>query len=348
MELANKRKVDEDDEKKTDVLKRIKSENSTNPIADALLKNGVAVVDCTAYGPFVHDFDAALHGMPEFKQNPDGYVMGGFAALGNPSSFHNPFVRKARAMLHVQAAAVFQAYASQASLPRGTHLEQLMDRMLFRPAGKVPTKESWHRDQSPVDEDDRVFGGWLNCDPIGADPQVFSCVLGTHNDKRGPKGFAKIDKTVARRERYDQRCTQVAVPPGHWIVFHQNIVHEVNAVRRDSPQRRVFAGWRLTVSDQPLFGEILRVCTNQGVPRLPSGQKVPMYAALHWTYERNRKLLLDWSAAAIKPELLVQRELKGKTLTVVPRFMSSLKELGLAMYPEYSKEELALLRPTLL
>ena len=43
---------------------------------------------------------ATLAGFPEFVQDGkkplEMYVMGGFGALGNPASFHNPFVRKLR------------------------------------------------------------------------------------------------------------------------------------------------------------------------------------------------------------------------------------------------------------
>ena len=54
-----------------------------------------------------HDFTRTLQAFPEYKRslhNPDQtaggnplvYVLGGFAALGNPASFHNPFVREMR------------------------------------------------------------------------------------------------------------------------------------------------------------------------------------------------------------------------------------------------------------
>ena len=51
------------------------------------------------------EFDAACHSFPEYartsaNKNKDGkdilYVLGGFAAFGNPASFHNTFVRKLR------------------------------------------------------------------------------------------------------------------------------------------------------------------------------------------------------------------------------------------------------------
>jgi hypothetical protein len=355
-QAGDKRKAD-DDEKIAS--KRVKADVAPSADAESLFANGVTVIDCSAQGPYVNDFDAALHGMPEYLDkdlSKIGYVMGGFAGLGNPSSFHNPFVRKVRALLAIRASSLFQSYAILASLPRGIRMEQLMDRTLYRPPNKVPTAEAWHRDQSPVDDDDLVFGGWLNCDPVGSQPQSFSCVFGTHKtagtgvhkDARGEQGFVKIDEEERKKQKYRSRATTVSVPPGHWIVFHQNIVHEVVAIARAAPQRRVFAGWRLTTSDQPLFGEeeLYKVCTQQGVPRLPSGQKVPMYASLHWTYERNRKMLLDWCQQAIKPNLLVTKELHEKQLSVVPRYMSSLKELGLAMYPAYSEHEMALLRPT--
>ena len=43
------------------------------------------------------DFRETLQSIPEFTKDHtlnDAFVLGGFAALGNPSSFHNPFVRR--------------------------------------------------------------------------------------------------------------------------------------------------------------------------------------------------------------------------------------------------------------
>jgi len=290
------------------------------------------------------EFLDALERMPEFldpivlRRSGGSHAMGGFAALGNPSSFHNPVVRSSRMMLHNVAVPLFKSYAKASLMPRGVHLEQLIDRMMYRPAGKVPTAESWHRDQSKGDDDDLVFGGWL-----ALDDSTFSCVPGTHLDERGKAGFVKVDEKdvpLFKKER-----VSVQVPAGSWIVFHQSIVHEVVAIKRDTPQRRLFAGWRLTVSDEPLQKDILQVLADQGVPLLPSGQQVPMYAALHWTFEKNLQKLVEWSAKTIKPELLVIRDRKGKAVKAVPRYFSSLKALGLPMYRAYTDDELKMHLP---
>ena len=100
------------------------------------------------------------------------YVGGGFGALGNPSSFHNELVRQLRLRIMMSAVPLFSTYEAQARKGKRRYaiLEQLLDRMLFRPAKDKPTAESWHRDISlhleefrgaNIDEGDIVFGGWI-------------------------------------------------------------------------------------------------------------------------------------------------------------------------------------------
>jgi hypothetical protein len=74
---------------------------------------------------------------PEYQnvENDFQFVAGGFAALGNPASFHNPFVRKLRVKAFQKHCALFKGC--------GLNGQALFDRMMLRPAGKSPTKESW-------------------------------------------------------------------------------------------------------------------------------------------------------------------------------------------------------------
>ena len=83
--------------------------NTDDPI-QKLLYNGVTTLPVyseSQLDKLVKDFDKTLLTFPEYKRHPSNpaknienedllYVLGGFAALGNPASFHNPFVRKLR------------------------------------------------------------------------------------------------------------------------------------------------------------------------------------------------------------------------------------------------------------
>jgi len=303
-------------------------------------------------------FTAVCLAMPEYvdpaSAMKQGMVLGGFAALGNPSSFHNELVRMLRLHMMGEAMDLFRDYLATAKLPKGYKIEQLPDRMLLRPAGQQPTAESWHRDETPrkklpedegCDEKDIIFGGWLNLDPVGSDPQAFSCVVGTHNDARGKAGFAKFSKEQVAEHKFKERKETTLVHPGEWIVFNQNIVHEVVAVKHKTEQRRLFFGWRLTMSDTPLWHDTRATMVAQGVPRLPSGQKPGMYAALHWVNWVDR--LHEWSQKTFIPELLYlnDKPRDDKTVCVIERFLPDLAHLGLQPYEDYSAEELAIFTP---
>ena len=71
-------------------------------------------------------------------------------------------------------------------------LEILMDRLMYRPVGRKPGAESWHRDQSPEAlDDDIIYGGWVNFDDF---PHTLSCCPRTHLDRNDKGGFNKISK----------------------------------------------------------------------------------------------------------------------------------------------------------
>lgn len=99
--------------------------------------------------------------------------------------------------------------------------------MSLRRKGSRLTEESWHRDvaehQLPGDV---VYGGWINLDL--KESQFFSCVPSTHKDRAQgtASGFALI-KDEASKKAFAARRKLIEVPPGHQILFHQNIVHEV-------------------------------------------------------------------------------------------------------------------------
>lgn len=159
---------------------------------------------------------------PEFLPGTTKFVLGGFAALGNPSSYHNPVVRKFREWaLAIVIEKVFRETAAnkKAMDSRDWKLEQKVERMTIRQPGETPSKESWHRDEAKImtTPDDTVYGGWINLDPV---PQFFSCVVGSH--KTGVTtngGFVKVSKEEAAEIKDNNLSTKIEIPPGGILIF---------------------------------------------------------------------------------------------------------------------------------
>ena len=65
-------------------------------------------------------------------------VEGGFGAMGNSSSFHNPFVRKVRMAAHVAV-----LVSKTIPIASDENFEQVPDRLMVRRSDKEPTEEAW-------------------------------------------------------------------------------------------------------------------------------------------------------------------------------------------------------------
>lgn len=209
---------------------------------------------------------------PEFVDHNGPLTLGGFGALGIPSSFHHPDIRFMRTLIYDTV---------KPHLNQGTHnnLEMLFDRVSVRRPNTTVGKESWHRDICPnAEEGDIILGGWINLDPTGTPPQHFSCSPGTHTDNEKKTGFVK-EKEPSIKKVYE-------IPPGHIILFHQNILHEIKPQKIKTFSYRLYVGWRLTNHESPLFDN-QSIINNQSLPHLPSGQLPPMYAKLHWVNHRH-------------------------------------------------------------
>lgn len=302
----------------------------------------------------------AVDEFPEFVPGANRLVLGSFGALGNPSSFHHPLVRHCRMLCARASVGLFRRHIQAArKRPQGRsrgaareaqtrRLELLWDRVCWRRQGDFINFESPHRDVAahalPTDE---VFGGWLNLD---SESQYFTCIPGSQFDvSSGRKGCCT--------ERVDSRDTmrRIEVPPGHEVVFFQQILHEVPKGRIDHDSFRLFVGWRLTDSESSLQDRAaamrrLDVPTTetllhtQGVPLLPSGQRAPMYAKTHiinWPAK-----LKEWADASVVSQCKVWTVVRGKRVHLPPRYLSSLKELGLPLYPPYEEEERSVMSPS--
>ena len=235
---------------------------------------------------------------------------------------------------------------------QGRRLETTFDRIGYRIRGETPTAESMHRDESMAAlDDDVVFGGWINLDET---PQYFHGVPTTHRDVGNQKrGFGKITDED-EKAGYKARMQRIEIPSGHCIVFYERLVHEVVATRSTSCMVRLFLGWRVTDSSEPLFGTELtsKWIEDQAVPKIKSGQDPPVWPSAYSNFPRNFPTLTAWSERTFVPECLTTVTVGGKGAAAgtkwvrVPAKMKSLRALGLPMHPAYAPSEIALLAPS--
>ncbi len=157
-------------------------------------------------------------------------------------------------------------------------------------------------------------------------------------------GFESV-KDPARLRELKASKTVVTIPPGHLLLFADTVVHEIVAKKLSYVSIRQFFGWRLTTTDSYLLGDDFETMMHDGAAMpLKSGQLPSMYAKLHlvnWA-----KQLEEFSVAAFPAALLTEVTVAGIKRTLVPRFMPSLKALGMRdVYEAYTPDELAIFKP---
>ena len=327
-----------------------------------LHEHGVAVVELiksTMIPKVGRIFEETETQFPEYQPETVPYVLGGFAAYGNPSSFHNNFVKAIRrkAKQNIVESGIFSEFLESSGLnPDEYRLEVLFDRMMHRHAQQKPDAETAHRDVTPRDaleDGDFVFGGWVN---LSEHTQYLVCKPGSHRDVKNTRaaaelgeGFNKLTKEEAAIS-YAPSRRRIPVPPGHLIVFLQHIVHEVFNVSTTHEQLRLFIGWRLTRSNNLLFAEQKATAIyTAGVPLLPSGQVPPMYSANHASVFKNKPFklragneqdsLVGWLNKAFVPAVKTTFNRNG---VMDKRAMQSLQTYGLLESPndyEYKDED---------
>lgn len=316
--------------------------NQTN--WNTLKENGyivLPILDQKKLKYYMQKMQNDLIAMPEFKTGYcTGYVMGGFAALGNASSFHLPFVRELRLEIHTQV--YNDLFKPALDEDKDLKFEQIIDRVMHRTPLQKVNAESWHRDESPCDEGDEVFGGWINLDNNN---QYFSGCPGTHKYVSKHNGFAKIKKEEFKE--YQRLQKTIEIPPGHIFIFYEKMVHEVKRSKKKYVNR-LFTGWRLTKSDQCIHGNenLRKMLKEKAIIPLKSGQIPPMYAKLHFLNWVEK--IVDFTQI-IDEKCIETRQIKsGRKAGVyrlVHRFMKSLKELDMDIYPEYEEREIEILIP---
>ncbi len=317
-----------------------------------LQRDGYVVVPTTCFGPAARrDLLDEASRFPEFKPATKKFVMGGFGACGNPSSFHNPTVRTFRQWAQVVlVVSVFKPLVETFEQPQNWLLDQMFDRMTIRVKGEKPSKESWHRDEAGdliAKGDDKVYGGYVNLDSTD---QFFSCVPGTHElTTTQHRGFAKIDCKRRKIIKDEKLAVKVRIPPGSILLFNEKIEHEVLAKKARITLVRLHLAFRLTRSVDVRPPDLLENMQKQAVMMIKSGQIPPMHAKLHWV--NHVGMLAKWSARSVHPRCLVKRAFKsgprkGEMHDVCVEHMKSLQEYGFPVYVEYTESEVTMHSPS--
>jgi hypothetical protein len=318
--------------------------------AEELYKNGVTVyplINPEETPKWRKRFRKTLAQFKTFKPTDnvswrDGkswYTMGGFGALGNPESFHNKLSAEFRKLDYDPSLAVIGTLALETDCDH-KYFTTRFDRMQLKVKNSQVTRESFHRDEGPCEEGDLTFGGWVNLD---SEPQYFSCVPGSHPHpslNRNGGGFVKYSQEDIKNK------VKVEVPSGCRILFFQDILHEIIAIKIKKDAYRLFLGSTISINfPQKLYDDQKQILDSQSLPKLPGGMFPPMYAAAHLNY--HRKLLEDYSRDCINEKFLEEKVSKhGEKYTIVKRFIKTLEPKD-RIY-EYTPEDYKIMLPHLI
>lgn len=343
---------------------------SLNPTkADFLLKNGYVVIPTQVFADPQRkiDFLTEASRFPEFNPGTSKFVLGGFAALGNPASFHNPVVRKFRQWVHAIAVdEVFRDLTNKFDNPAEWKLDHIIDRMLIRVQGESPSSESWHRDEASGlitgdkkkfdqdrayfgDEeiDDKIFGGWVNLDQQS---QYFSCIRESHlPNSLEHRGFKPLSKSECAEMKKHPKKTRVEIPPGSILVFFENIIHEVLPSKATDTMARLFTAFRLTRFDKTRPSDLRTRIDTQAPVMIKSGQEPAMYPSSAKNFRPEQ--IERWSLKNIRPELLhTYTPARGKRVNetfriIRDRVMKGLGHYGFPLYLKYTEDELLMHTP---
>lgn len=315
----------------------------------ALYQTGVHVFDFLSSSE-LRDYHGKMvaytAAVPEFEagQATAGpLALGAFQGLNFASNFHEPTVTRPLRLLadqRIRAAIVAARLPERHGL---RNLQQLPDRMLVREPRTAVSKEMWHRD-APKEHDpgDFVLGGWINLDAEGTAPQRFICVPGSHYGVPLPPcaSFAPIKDAALTRDYFARERT-FFIAPGQAILFYSHIVHRI-ASSAGVPNKtyRLFTGWRLTNSDEPLIKDLAQRIDDQAILPIPSAQHAPMYPTAHLTYFTTNERRITAYARRLLPAMCTTHTHKktGRCVTIPIRIAPSLRTLG-KLYPAYTDEE---------
>ena len=315
------------------------------------------------------EFRATEKRFPEFKQDvpePRVYVLGGFAAYANPSSFHNPLVRKLRKLAFdkLNASGALQRFLEGKfgkDVARTYGVELMYDRMMHRFPKQEAGQETPHRDICTKETlqgnvTDILLGGWIN---LSDQDQTFTCLPGSHKDFKNSydvaenatqSGFAKL--RVPNKANpvpnpmytaYEAFKRTFLVGPGQMIMFPQYILHEIpkpNTLNTANEQFRLFTCWRMTQARDVLRAAEKAKCIDVAcTPPIPSDQVPPMYSANHASAFKNKPFkpmstmkavtLMEWWAQNMHDDVRNKVEGKNRDPAQPKRQLTDLAAYGL-------------------
>ena len=305
-------------------------------IAQELKLNGVSVYPIP--NDLLQNFDIQKY-LKEQKEYIDiddntEFIISNFGAHGNPSSQHHPIAREFRlGMFHY----IKRAIENDDEFSE-KYLQCLPDR--FSQRFRKPSKEAWHKDVSidySIFTNSKILGGWANLDETD---QFFSCIVGSHLESAPGEGFAALSKD--NKKLYNSRKTIVRIPPGHAISFDEKITHEIADVKITGISRRLYMKYHISSDSRSAFDVdiIQQAIQTQGVFQMNHWNSMPMYEKIHLVFWSDK--LVEFSKN-IKPVFLAKPNKKGNIY--VQRYMISLLEAGVGMFPEYREDEIAILFP---
>jgi len=237
---------------------------------------------------------------------------------------------------------VYNLFKEKLDTDKDLKFEQIIDRFKHQTKNKKIASENYHRDESPCSDGDEIFGGWINLDLTS---QYFAGCPGTHKSIHQQNGFAQITKE--QYKEYAKMEQLIEIPPGNIFIFYEHMVHKVYR-SKNKVVDRLFMGWRLTKSDECIHGnkQLIQMLNDKAVIPLKSGQMPPMYARLHLTNWVEK--IVDFTKV-MHEKCIETKEIKsGKkagVYRIVHRFMRSLKELDMDIYPAYTEAEIKILIP---
>lgn len=264
--------------------------------ARTLVRQGVTVIPLLRNGEetaaFREAFQRAEADFPEYLRTPEAaewpYVMGGFGAYGNPSSFHNGYVRSLRIISAHTTVPFFRHVAAELDADNPIDrpgedaedgngewfLEHLFDRMSHRKAGTSIMAETAHRDLNPqtavatgetVAVTRRKSGQEVTVHVATFRPKArdycFGGWLNLDNDRT--QHFSCVlgshaDPIVMTRSHTESGfdtheplhgpVTRIDVPPGHMVIFFQRIQHIVTPGKLSADSYRQHRCYRLLQS----------------------------------------------------------------------------------------------------
>ncbi len=273
------------------------------------------------HGAAVKAFRRYLKRVPEvpgFKRKRGGDVgAGSFGGLNMATSYYCPAAIYADELALIMVQPVMRALAARLGWP---FFQALPDRLMWRTQRQAG--HTFHRDhtEGARTESEVYFGGALNLDRPGSVPQRFCLVPGTHSFSARLAGTALTPLTAGDRAKYKAAEQMVDVPPGHMIVFCENIVHRVpgsGKTRPFAPQARKFFGCCLSSVDGVWCPENLSLHAAQRPLRHKGGKVAPAFPSL-WLCNHPGKL--SAFAARLHPAMQTTHTFKkgAKKGTTIP------------------------------